>query len=500
MTALRPRGAAESSTTESTTASQSTSVESTSASQSTAAERAAVDEPAAEAGLTPVNRPPAGPTATGASATGTSATGPDHRRRHGWPAPLRSLEVRNYRLYFSGQLVSLTGTWAQRVAQDWLVLQLTDSGTLLGIVTALQFGPALLLSLYGGALADRGNKRKLMIAAQAGMGLAALVLGLLQVSGMVALWHVLVLAAAVGVISALETPIRQSFVVEMVGLDDLPNAVALSSMTFNLSRIVGPAIAVLVIAAFGTCWAFLSNAVSTLAVLAGLALMRSAELFTSEPVQREPGQYRAAVRYVRKRSDLVLPMLLMFIVGTFGMNFQISIALVAKQVFHRGADSFGLLSTMLAIGATLGALGATTRRTRPTRLFLVGAALAFSLTEVLAGLMPTFALTAVALIPAGFTMITLAQSANATVQLGVDPSMRGRVMGLYILCFMGGTPIGAPIVGWVAEVFGPRWGMVGGGLICLAATLVVAGYLSRHRHVGLAQVNDRLRVPHPFLG
>jgi len=449
----------------------------------------AADGAAAEVGLPPVSRPPAG-------AAGNGSPG----RRRSWPRPLRSLGIRNYRLYFSGQLISLTGTWAQRVAQDWLVLQLTNSGTMLGIVTALQFAPALLLSLYGGALADRGNKRKLLLATQAGMGLAALVLGLLDISGVVALWHVLVLAAVLGVISALDTPIRQSFVVEMVGSADLPNAVALNSTTFNLARIIGPAIAGVVISAFGTGWAFLGNAVSTVAVLAGLWLMRPAELFPSDPVQRLPGQYRAAVRYVRTRSDLILPMLLMFIIGTFGMNYQISIALVAKQVFHRGADSFGLLSTMLAVGATLGALGATNRHTRPTRLFLVGAAVAFSLTELLAGLMPSFGLTAVALIPAGFAMITMAQSANATVQLGVEPTMRGRVMGLYILCFMGGTPIGAPIVGWVAEVCGPRWGMLGGGLICLAATLLVAGYLARHRHVGSAQLIDRLRSPHPFSG
>ncbi len=425
---------------------------------------------------------------------------PAPQSRGSWPSPLRSLGVRNYRLYFSGQLISLTGTWAQRVAQDWLVLELTNSGTALGIVTALQFAPALLLSLYGGALADRGNKRKLLLGTQAGMGVTALALGLLDVGGVVALWHVFALAALLGVFSALDTPIRQSFVVEMVGPGDLPNAVALNSMNFNLARMVGPAVAGLVIAAFGTGWAFLGNAASSIAVLAGLALMRSAELTPSEPVRRQPGQYRAALRYVRTRSDLMLPMLLMFIVGTFGMNFQINIALFAKQVFARGADSFGLLSTMLAVGATLGALASTTRRTRPTRLFLVGAALAFSLTELLAGVMPSFELMAVALIPAGFTMITLAQSANATVQLGVEPTMRGRVMGLYILCFMGGTPIGAPIVGWVAELFGPRWGMLGGGLICLVATLVVAGYLSRHHQVGTGQVRDRLRVPHPFLG
>ena len=202
--------------------------------------------------------------------------------------------MRNYRLYFSGQLVSLTGTWAQRVAQDWLVLQLTNSGTALGIVTALQFAPALLLSLYGGALADRGDKRRLLLATQTGIGLAALALGLLDVTGAVQIWHVLVLAAILGVVSAIDTPIRQSFVVEMVGAEDLPNAVALNATTFNLARIIGPAIAGVVISTFGTGWAFLGNAASTLAVLLGLSLMRKAELFPSKPVDRQPGQYRDA--------------------------------------------------------------------------------------------------------------------------------------------------------------------------------------------------------------
>jgi MFS family permease len=284
----------------------------------------------------------------------------------------------------------------------------------------------------------------------------------------------------------------------MVGPAELSNAVALNSTTFNLARILGPALAGLVITAFGTGWAFLGNAASSIAVLAGLALMRTAELFPAPPVDRVPGQYRAALRYVRNRSDLLLPMVLIFVLGTFGYNYQITIALIAKQVFHRDAASFGLLSTTLAIGATAGALAATLRRRRPSRLFLLTAAVGFSLTEMLAGAMPSFGLTALALIPAGFTMITMAQSANATVQLGVDPTMRGRVMGLYILCFMGGTPVGAPIVGWVAGLFGPRWAMLGGGLICLIATIVLAGYLSRHRHVRAAQVRGRLRVSHPF--
>ena len=406
--------------------------------------------------------------------------------------PFRSLTVRNYRLYFSGQLISLTGTWAQRVAQDWLVLQLTNSGTALGIVTALQFAPALLLSLYGGALADRGDKRKLLLITQSGMGLAALLLGVLDVTGVVRIWHVVVLAGILGIISALDTPIRQSFVVEMVGPSDLPNAVALNSTTFNLARIVGPAIAGVVITAFGTGWAFLGNAASTIGVLAGLLLMRSAELFPAKPVDREPGQYRAALSYVRNRSDLVLPMVLMFIIGTFGMNYQITIALIAKQVFHRGADAYGLLSTMLAVGATLGALAATLRRARPTRLFLISAGIAFSLAEIVASMMPSFSWTAIALVPAGLTMITMAQSANATVQLGVEASMRGRVMGLYILCFMGGTPLGAPIVGRVAELYGPRWGMLGGGLICLVATMGLGGYLCRRHRIGLTDLRSRL--------
>jgi MFS family permease len=378
-----------------------------------------------------------------------------------------------------------------------LVLQLTDSGAALGIVTALQFGPTLLLSLYGGALADRGDKRKLLLATQSGMSLVALLLGILQVSGVVQLWHVMLLAAMLGVVSALDTPIRQSFVVEMVGPADLPNAVALNSMTFNLARILGPAIAGVVIAAFGTGYVFIGNAVSCVAVLAGLVLMRTADLFPAKQVLREPGQLRAALRYVRRRGDLVLPMALVFVVGTFGMNYQISIALLAKQVFHRGADAYGVLSMTLAIGATLGAFMGTLRRRRPTRLFVVMAAFAFGLCEIVASLMPTFSLLTVALIPAGFSMIMFAQSANAMVQLGVRPTMRGRVMGLYILCFMGGTPFGAPIVGLIGQLLGPRWSMLGGGLISSGTALATIVFLARRRRVGLKELRIRFQVARP---
>ncbi|MGX7677801.1 MFS transporter [Jatrophihabitans sp. DSM 45814] len=408
--------------------------------------------------------------------------------------PFQSLRVRNYRLYAGGQLVSLTGTWAQRVAQDWLVLQLTNSGTALGIVTALQFGPSLLLSMYGGALADRGNKRRLLLFTQTSIALTALVLGLLDVSGLVQIWHVMALAAVLGVAGAIDTPIRQSFVVEMVGQEDLPNAVALNATIFNLARIIGPAIAGVLISAVGTGWAFIGNAASSIAVLAGLLLMRPAELFPSKPVVREPGQYRAALRYVTSRSDLILPMVLVFVVGTFGMNFQITIALIAKQVFHRGADAYGLLSTLLAVGATLGALGGTFRRKRPSRTFLILSAVGFGVFEIIASVMPSFALMGAALVPAGAAMIVFAQSANAMVQLGVEPTMRGRVMALYLICFLGGTPAGAPIVGWVAEQFGPRWGMLGGGIISLVITIAIGLWLVARRRIGFSGLWGRFAI------
>ncbi len=408
--------------------------------------------------------------------------------------PFQSLRIRNYRLYFSGQLISLTGTWAQRVAQDWLVLQLTNSGTALGIVTALQFGPALLLSLYGGTLADRGDKRRLLLMTQTAIALTALALGLLDVGGVVRLWQVMVLAAVLGVAGAIDSPIRQSFVVEMVGPADLANAVALNATTFNLARIIGPAVAGVLISVWGTGWAFLGNAASSLAVLAGLLLMRPAELYPSPPVDRAPGQFRAAVRYVAGRGDLILPMALIFVIGTFGMNYQITIALIAKQVFHRGADSYGLLTTLLAVGAFIGALAGTLRRKRPSSLFLVSAAVAFGVFEIVAASMPSFATMGAALVPAGLAMLVFSQSANAMVQLGVEPTMRGRVMALYLICFMGGTPVGAPIVGWVASAYGPRWGMLGGGVISLVFTLLLGLVIASRHHVGVSALRRRFEV------
>ena len=403
----------------------------------------------------------------------------------------RSLRVRNYRLYAGGQLISLTGTWMQRVAQDWLVLELTNSGTALGIVTALQFLPSLLFGLWGGLLADRYDKRKLLLATQTGLALVALILGVLDVTGIVQYWQVLVLALALGLVSAIDSPVRQSFVVEMVGPDDLTNAVGLNSTIFNSARILGPAVAGVMITAIGTGWAFVANGISSIAVLTGLALMRPAELRPSPAIDRIRGQLRAGLHYVRQRQDLLLTMVLVFVVGTFGLNFQITTALLAKQVFHRSATGYGLLSTALAVGACVGAVLATRRRTRPSLLFLLLAATAFGLLEILAGSMPGFGATALMLVLVGLAMLTFTTAANSSVQLGVEATMRGRVMALYLMCFLGGTPIGAPIVGWVASTVGPRWGMIGGGLVCMAMAVGMALYLVRRRSLHIADVTDR---------
>ena len=403
----------------------------------------------------------------------------------------RSLRVRNYRLYAAGQLVSLTGTWMQRVAQDWLVLELTNSGTALGIVTALQFLPSLLFGLWGGVLADRYDKRKLLLATQTGLALVALILGVLDVTGIVQYWQVLLLALLLGLVSAVDSPVRQSFAVEMVGPDDLTNAVGLNSTIFNSARILGPAVAGVMIAAVGTGWAFVANAISSIAVLTGLALMRPSELRPSPAIDRVRGQLRAGLRYVWHRQDLLLTMILVFVVGTFGLNFQITTALLAKQVFHRTATGYGLLSTALAVGACVGAVLATRRRTRPSLLFLLLAALSFGLLEIIAGSMPGFGGTALLLVLVGLAMLSFTTAANSSVQLGVEATMRGRVMALYLMCFLGGTPLGAPIVGWVANTVGPRWGMIGGGVVCMAVAVGMALYLVRQGLLGLADVTDR---------
>ncbi|MDQ1604634.1 MAG: hypothetical protein QOE01_2479 [Actinomycetota bacterium] len=404
-----------------------------------------------------------------------------------------SLRIRNYRLYATGAVVSNIGTWMQRVAQDWLVLQLSHhSGLALGITTGLQFLPMLLLGPWGGTLADRYSKRTLLMMTQAFMGGIAAVLGLLDITGLVQVWEVYLLALLLGVGTALDNPTRQSFVVEMVGPEDLPNAVGLNSASFNLGRVIGPATAGLLIDAIGTGPVFLVNAASFAAVIYALTRMRASDLSPAPRAARGPGQILEGIRYVRSRPDLVLILTIVFFVGTFGMNFQMTTALMATQVFGKGAGEFGLLGSIMAVGSLSGSLLAA-RRGRPRLRFLVSWAIGFGLIEIVAGLMPTYVTFAILLVPCGLSALTLITAANSSMQLGVDPMMRGRVMALYMAIFMGGTPFGAPLVGAVAEAFGARWSLIAGGAISATATGVAALLLARRS--GLQVRGDLFNAP-----
>ena len=400
-----------------------------------------------------------------------------------------SLRVRNYRLFASGQVVSLTGTWMQRVAQDWLVLDLShNSGTAIGITTGLQFAPVLLFGMYGGVIADRYNKRRILVMTQIAMGVLALALGLLDVTGAVELWHVYALAFALGMASAIDAPVRQAFVTELVGPKLLPNAVSLNSATFNTARVLGPAVAGVLIATSGTSWVFLINAVSFVGVLGGLLAMRESELFVGQRATRRPGAVREGLAYVRKRPELLAITALVGVVGTLGFNFQITSALLTKNTFHHGAGSYGLISAVYAFGSLLGALASARRGRAGRRRLVFVAAASYGVIEVVAGLMPTYWAFFALLVPFGFATLTFSTAANTTVQLAATPSMRGRVMALYLIVFLGGTPIGAPLVGWIAEVFGPRWSLVTGGVASASAAVLAALYLAR---------KERLRVePH----
>jgi MFS family permease len=406
----------------------------------------------------------------------------------------RALRVRNYRRYASANLVSLTGTWMQRIGQDWLVLQLSgDSGVALGLTTALQFGPSLLLSMYGGVLADRYSKRTLLLITQALMGVLALGLGLLVATDAAALWHVYLLAFALGSVSAVDAPVRQAFVSEMVGPELLTNAVSLNSTTFNGARLVGPALAGLLIAAAGgdTAPAFFVNAASFAFTIAALAGMRTSELRPTPPVARAKGQLREGLAYTWAHPDLVLSLALAFVIGTFGFNYQVTIALMAREVFGLGAQAFGLLSTFFAVGSLSGALLSTRRSVRPRQRFLVGSVLAFGVLTIVSGLMPGYVSFAVLLVPTGAAALIFAVANNSYVQLGVDPQMRGRVLALYFMCFMGGTPLGAPLIGWISEHFGAPWGLILGGGVCVVAGLAAGLWLARGRRVRLERRRGR---------
>ncbi|MEU6854273.1 MFS transporter [Actinacidiphila alni] len=413
----------------------------------------------------------------------SSAAGPEAATEPDRPAEQKtgtfsSLKVRNYRLFATGAVVSNTGTWMSRIAQDWLVLSITGSSFAVGITTALQFLPMLLFGLYGGVLADRYPKRQILILTQAVLGLLGLLLAGLTLSGVVQVWHVYTIAFLLGVVTVVDNPTRQTFVVEMVGPDHVRNAVSLNSANFQSARLVGPAVAGVLITAVGSGWAFLFNGLSFLAPLTGLLLMRTSELHKIERAPRGKGQLREGLRYVAGRPELIWPIVLVGFIGTFGFNFPIWLSAFANKVFSSGAGTYGLFNTLMAAGSLIGALLAA-RRSRTRLRMLVATACAFGLLEVVAAVSPVFWLFALLLIPIGIFGMTFNATANASVQLATDPVMRGRVMSLYMMVFVGGTPVGGPVMGWVTDTYGARVGFLSGGLVSAAAAVAVALVLAR---------------------
>lgn len=387
----------------------------------------------------------------------------------------RSLRGFNYRVWAAGALVSNIGTWMQRTAQDWLVLtELTPhSASAVGVVMSLQFGPQLLLLPWTGFVADHYDQRKLLMATQATMGALALALGLLTVTGAVQLWHVYVFAFLSGCTAAFDAPVRQTFVAELVGDQDLPNAVALNSTSFNAARMIGPAVSGLVIASVGSGWAFLINGASFLAVLVSLSLFRVGELRAIERAVRTAGGFTEGFRYVWSRPDLKAVLLMLFLIGTFGLNFPIFISTMAVGVFHTDARGYGLLSSTMALGTISGALVSAGRGVPSFTTLLVGA-LTFGMGCTLAALAPNLGLFAVALVVVGVGALTFTTATNTLMQLSTEPAMRGRVMAIRLAIALGGTPIGAPIVGWVADHVGPRWSLGIGAASGFSAAFVAA--------------------------
>ncbi|WP_369366214.1 MFS transporter [Streptomyces sp. CG4] len=389
-----------------------------------------------------------------------------------------SLKVRNYRLFFLGQVVSNTGTWMQRIAQDWLVLSLTGSSAAVGITTALQFLPMLLFGLYGGVLVDRLPKRPTLLVTQASMAVAGLALAALTLTGQVQVWHVYVAAFAVGLATVLDNPARQSFVSEMVGPEQLQNAVSLNSANFQSARLVGPAVAGLMITGVGTGWAFLANGLSFAAPITGLLLMRARELHVVRRTPRGKGQLREGLQYVAGRPELIWPIVLVGFIGTFGFNFPVWLSAYAEHVFHAGAGGYSLFNTLMASGSLVGALLAARRGTARLRI-LIAAALAFGALETVAALAPSYWLFALLMVPIGIFGLTVNVTANTAVQMATDPAMRGRVMALFMMVFMGGTPLGAPIVGWITDTYGARVGFAAGGIVSTAAAGAIGLVLTR---------------------
>ncbi len=406
----------------------------------------------------------------------------------------RSLANFNYRLWMAGTFVSNIGGWMQRTAQDWLVLtQLShNNATAVGVTIALQFFPQVLLLPWTGYAADHFDRRRLIKLTQAIQGALALGLGILTMTGFVRLWQVYLFAALLGCATAFDGPARQSFLSELVGEDDVANAVGLNSTSMNSARLIGPALCGVLISAIGSSWVFMMNAASFLAVIASLLLLRTSELHSHGRAPKTRGNLAETVRYISNRPDIKAVLLILFVIGAFGLHYAILIATMSVMVFHLGASHFGGLLSIMAIGSVIGALMAA-GRVRPNIAVLLVACLIFSLGQILAAVMPNYLLFAGSLIVIGAASQTISTGAVGTVQLTTDPQMRGRVMAIVLAVLVGGIPVGAPVVGWVADTFGPRWVAGVGAASGLTAALIAFLYLKRYRQLRVSVTDWRVR-------